>query len=244
MSNKVFDLKWDGTFLGEITDLDIVEKYMINGKEYWNFSNSYSYVRTITSLQSCLIDEMKPIFNLKECKLGTHWVIYGKKKILLIRNMNLDGYFIEDEFVDYRKVIIDDIFTRQMQELYAFREIVGVTCSYDINFRVRKYKKKAFLDATSDKIRGYPLSYVETGLKPEKIGKCIPNTVLDKWFKDTNITEVTKRLLGYKDLDSIPDMLHNLNTQLEQVVMRVDKDLIRIVPLILDRIKSRLFYDS
>ena len=113
--------------------------------------------------------------------------------------------------------------------------------TYDKSIRVRKIKTH---NEENEKIRVYPISFHETSFNPDKLEKCIPNTVLEKWFKSTSINLVARRLLGIGNPEQIPELIFRLNTQIQEVIERVDRDLIKHVTSILDRVKTRVLYDD
>lgn len=243
--------KWDGTDLGDLRDENILSQIFANEDEYWTLkihdNVQVCYVRSIVKNHANLIDELKPVFNLKHSKLGTHRAKYKTRKILLIKPIIEDDSIILEQKIDYEVCIIDQMFIHQIQELYVFREFLGVSQSFDKNIRVRKMKASKFEEVENSenpyKMRVYPISFHETSFHPEKIEKCVPNTVLEKWFKGTSINIVARRLLGIGKPEQIPEVIFKLNSQIQEVVERVDRDLIKHVTEILDRIKSRLLYD-
>lgn len=245
---KMSRFKWDGTDLGELKDDQILSRVFADGDEYWTISlddtsTTTCYVRSIVTNHANLIDELKPVFNLT--KLGTHRAQYKARKILLIKPVIEDGKVVCDSEVDFKTNLIDQVFVYQMQELYVFREMLGISLSYDRHIRVRKGGVQPFQDSQSEnRIRVYPISFHENTFHPEKSEKVLPNTVIEKWFGSTPIEVVARRLLGISNTQEIPSCLFRLNSQIQDVVERVDRDLCRYVTSILDRVKSRLMYPA
>lgn len=174
---------------------------------------------------SCLIDELKPIFGLP--KLGTHRCKQGGKDRILIR-CPIKNNQIQDEMTLNMLENPSGIMKLQVQEIFAFRELLGVTCSYESSILIRKGTNNT-----------YPISFYEPGMKTTN-DKTTPFNVLDKWFEDTSIDEVVKRLLKIKSIDRMGVVLHDLRTKIENVIERVDRELIIYKTYIMDRITERL----
>ena len=73
--------KWDGSYLGEVTNL----KYLF--EDYCqieiNLYVGYGKIKRSLTVQPCIIDEMKIIFGLP--KMGTHWFTYKNKVYILTK---------------------------------------------------------------------------------------------------------------------------------------------------------------
>lgn len=124
---------------------------------------------------------------------------------------------------------ITDLLTLQVQEIFTFRELLGVTISFESSIIVRENSRKEL----------YPISFYDPNMATFDT-KIIPYTILDKWFKDTSIDEVVKRLLKIYDINKLGVTLHNLRTQIENTINRVDRNLISYKEYILTRITQRL----
>jgi len=232
---------WDGT---EVTDIikncDIYEaKY--NKVKYWvirnndhNVNNPFinCIVRNSKNTVSCLIDELKPIFGLS--KVGTHWCNQGGKIKILIRCIQTsDGHIKEEITLNNLNTLICDkspplLLTMQVQEIFTFRELLGVSCSYDSSVILREGGGSY-----------YPISYYEPGMLTDD-KKVIPVTILDHWFEDTSIDEVVQRILKIRRLDQLAQVLHDLREQIDEVIERVDRNTVIHKSCIINRITERL----
>ena len=238
-------LEWDGGDLGSIEDDDILEvgDKLENGDQYWRMkiqgSEVIANVKIITSNYPCLIDELKAVFNINE-KLGTHRLHYKSKLLLLIRPyLNKKSEIMDlSTLKDYEMNNMDEnekrIFKMQVQEIYTFSELLGITNSFDRSLRIRRRNTTMY--------RKFPISFNESKMYPEKSGKALPMTVLNRWFNDTDISTVSRRLLGVNDYLDIPIVLHNLRGNIERVINRVDRSLIGCLTPIIDRVRTRLLY--
>ena len=221
--------KWDGT---DVTDLvsecDIFEA-IYNKTIYWIIKNQditeYCLVRN-GNTTVCLSDELKSLFGLK--KVGTHWLKYQNKiKILIKPTITPEGYIKEE--INLKSIqAMNDLTILQIQEIFAFRELLGITCSYISSLVWRENGNL-----------GYPLSYYEPNMNPDD-KKVIPITILDKFFKGTSLTEVIRRLIKIKKIEALPKVSFKLGTNIEQIIYRVDRNLIEYKTCILSRITQRL----
>lgn len=234
--------KWDGTDVTDIiTQSDIFEaKY--NKLNYWviqiktpNTIQSQETTITETTITCivrsgknlpCLIDELKPVFGLQ--KLGTHWCKHGGKIYVLIRCIMTEEGYIKEETTLNMVTEVTPLLKLQIQEIFAFRELLGVTCSYESSIIIREKKNNT-----------YPISFYEPNMATVDT-KVIPFNVLDKWFEDSSIDEVVKRLCRIHTIDRIGTVLHNIRSQIDEIVERVDRRTISYKSCIMNRITERL----
>ena len=71
---------WNGTYIGILTEDNILAKFYAENSEYWNikignFSTSCLIRKSKNDYTHCLVDELKPVFGLS--KLGTHYAWYA-----------------------------------------------------------------------------------------------------------------------------------------------------------------------
>lgn len=222
--------EWNGSEVTELIKNSIIEEAVYNKTIYWrvihNEKEQYCMVRSMSNgILPCLIDEIKPIFDLE--KIGTHWTKYNNKKLLLLKvNVNVTGSIIYDLHLDIFP--FNEKLCHEVQKIFAFRNLLGMSKSYETSIILRKINKYIV-----------PISYYEPNMEPSSEGK-IPNTVLDKWFKNISIEEVVKNMLKIKDLKEIANILHAFRSKLEKVVKRCDNSSITFVDEIISRIGSCL----
>jgi hypothetical protein len=236
--------KWDGTDITDkIIKCDIYEakynkvKYwVIRNNGYINTGSKESYitcvVRNSKNSVPCLIDELKPIFGLS--KIGTHWCKQGGKIRILIQCLQTpDGHVKEEITLNNLNTIIPDkppplLLIMQIQEIFTFREILGVSCSYDSSIILREGGGSY-----------YPISYYDPGMLTDD-KKVIPGTILDHWFEDTSIDEVVQRILKIRRIDQLAQVLHDLREKIDEVIVRVDRNTVMYKSSIINRITERL----
>jgi len=230
--------KWDGS---ELTSLfkrkDVYWEEGIYEKNiYWRvyypinnlLREEICIVRSCSSTLSCIIDEMKPIFKID--KLGTHWIKYKSKMLILIRP-NIKNSTIIDEislkyFLNAEKNIF---FKKEVQRILLFRELLGISRSGESSIICRQTP-----------LNVKPISFYEPNMTPLKEGKVISNFMLNKWFSDTSIDDEIIIFLNIKEIKDLTRYLFNLRIKFEEIVNRIDKDAIAYIDAILNRIQTRL----
>lgn len=243
------EVAWDGSFLGEWkTSIrkdkvrygeDTFIRLQIDTIEFW------AIARKIEDKLPCIIDEIKVIFGL--VKLGTHSIKIGAKMYLLIRPVILSpgetpppnsprfqGYSFAldiplNEIMLHPHVRQNHLFKQQVQETYAFREIVGLHGNTKSDVRIRfSNRKKSYY---------FPISFRETFSILETGEIALPGTILEKWFEEVTIRDVIKRLFGAtEDPDFRDERIAEIRANIERIVCRIDKEFIWISVYIIDRI--------
>ena len=236
--------KWDGsdiTFLINQENI-IVEEGVYDKNTYWKISTNneknnennneednieYCLVRFCITILPCLIDELKTAFNLE--KIGTHWIKYKGKILILLKLVSKDDIIIKDLTLD--KLGYNESIRTEIQKIFVFRELLGLSQNFEKNIILRQVKK--FIK---------PISFYEAGMNPANEGKVIPNTILDKWFENSSLDEGVKKLFSIHNKEEITVLSHKLREQMDKIVERVDKNSILNVGEIITRIISRLQY--
>lgn len=250
----LFVLKWDGS---DITTY--VKNCQITSGKYGRYrylklvhtktqQTVYCIKRRITNTLSLIIDELKPIFGLS--KMGTHRAYYKGDLVLLIRveSISVDFVGLESiqEFIRYERTLKESLeqqpdiisawlFRRQVQEIFAFRELLGISRSYESTIRIR----------TGTNFN-YPISFYELSLTPypsDSTKQFISDKMLNKWFYDYDVSldDTIKRMLNINtDLTNLTEQIMKLRDALDDVIYRIDKSMIAYSSYIIDRILHRL----
>lgn len=225
--------EWNGTNITDILLKCNIYSATFNKITYWmiNTDEDKTYIcrsRSSVSNFACLIDEIKEIFGLS--KIGTHWCVIRNKTYILTKCLFSDNGCVKEDIHlnELKEEDITDILKLQVQEIFTFRKLLGVTCTYDSSIIVRK-----------GTCGYYPISFYEPNMKMEN-DKTIPGTVLKKWFSDTTIDEVVKRICKIQKLDQITDVVFRIGYKLEEIIERVDRKSINHKNYILERITQRL----
>lgn len=230
--------KWDGSDLTEFlkrkdvrVEEGIYEK-LILWRFYWNEdgkrTSQLCIVRSCQNILPCLIDEIKPVFNIE--KLGTHWTRYKSRRLLLIKPHLSDDVLIEDLPLNIIVNATSNVFIKsEVRKIFLFKEIMGATRSSEKSIVLR-----------NNGILIKPISWYEPGMKPVKDAKVISNSVLKKWFDDTDMDREMMKFLQISQIADITKLLFQLRNKMEKIVKRIDITAISYVDAILYRIQSRL----
>ena len=223
--------KWDGSNITDFINNEntIIEEGVNEKKIYWKITNGnfteICLIRSSTNTLPCLIDELKEVFGLE--KIGTHWFKFKSKNMILLKLIREKDYILEELSLDqlgFIKELEDDV-----QKIFIFREILGMSKNFEKSIILRN---KGFY------IR--PISFYDPNMKPNCGGKVIPDTILNKWFKNTNLDEAVLKLFEIDKLENITFVLLKLKTKLEKICLRVDPNSITSMDEILSRIRGRL----
>lgn len=222
--------KWDGSEVTDIINKSDIYEFNHNKLKYWiikylNFSET-CIIKSCKNTIPCMIDELKTVFGLQ--KLGTQWFTHDNRKKLLIKCIKNKNDDIVEEIRLKQVKKISKLLTLQVQEIYTFRELLGITMSFDSSIIYRK-----------NKYGGYPISFVESNMKSED-KKNIPNTVLNKWFGEVTIDSVVMRIFKIYDINQLNKTLFMARNQMEKIINRVEKNNISYLSYIMNRITQRL----
>lgn len=233
-------LNWDGTFLGVFPRTIIVGISETDKNTYWKLMFDEDTVICISRKTKdafpCVADELKTIFGLK--KIGTHTIRIGKTLYHLSRpRMAADNITIVEEIALNDTGISADsnpTFTKQVQEILCFRDILGIVGAPEGRIIVRfDYGKLPF-----------PLSSRELKthlLQPKN--PILSRAMLTKWFGDTTVAEVLMRIM-HIDLDEIKadytSIYSRYQRQIDEIICRVDTNFVWYTNCIMSRISSHL----
>lgn len=246
--------KWNGTDVTDIINKSRIFEVVYNKITYWkiiydngnNLEEEICIVRSTTGSTSSIIDELKPIFGLP--KLGTHWCKNDgkdnrknhtvnknttKKFLILIKCISTPDGFIrrEDSLRTYMTRLnittdnIENLLKLQVQEIYAFRELLGITKTFDSSIIIREGKGKNV----------YPVSFYEPSISNNN-GRIIPGIVLETWFEDIDLDDVICKLVNINNVNNLTDRVCKIRSDAEIIIKRIDQENIGIVDIICSKI--------
>ena len=227
--------KWDGTDVTNIISQSYIYSAEHGKYKYWvirhvcnnTIHEETCIVRSCKDSLSSLIDELKPIFGLQ--KLGTHWCRYNGKMKLLIKAVRTPKGEIKQEItLNQIDPSTNHLLKFRVQEIFAFRELLGVTRSYSSSIIIRESKNSV-----------YPISFYEPGMVTTD-KKIIPYKILETWFEGSSIDIVVKKLCKIHTIDRLGVVLHNIRGKIEETIERVDRRAISYKTCIMNRITERL----
>lgn len=229
----VSNLRWDGSYLGEYKRDVIDIKTETKRGKYWNLTINdvkiSCQIRTIKSFVPCIVDELKPLFKLS--KLGTHSIKIGKTKYLMIKVFHGEQGILEDyRLNEFEPDKLNKGIISQVQAIYVFRLILGLTQNYDRSIHIRK---------VGDVM--YPLSFSATSMNPMNC-PFPSSSVNKKWFTkyDTDFSKVLQKMLNIRTADDLVARLSEMRSTIERIIRRIDPDIIHESRFIVQHIQEKL----
>jgi hypothetical protein len=224
---------WDGSEISEfLKEKKIhIEEGRYDENTYWKITNEETgeegicIVRSTTCTLACLLDEIKPIFGLE--KMGTHWIKFKNKKYILIKPEIVKGVIIKE--LTLNQINYNRKLEKEVQKIFIFRELTGMSKNFESSIILRK---KGLVIK--------PISFYEPNMTPSNCGKVLPNTILEKWFKNTSIDHEVKKMFNVEKLDNINYILFDIREKMEKIFNRLDPESVTNLDEILSRIRSRL----
>ena len=154
----------------------------------------------------------------------------GCRKHLLVNVVtNKDGHPIIENTLKHFNKENDYFFTQQVQKILAFREVFGISKTYETSIRIRE-----------GPIFSYPISFYEPNIVHHGQQLIVSNMLLDRWFKNINLDKCIKKLLQINKLDDIPDCILKIRNIMELVIERLDRTQISYRDLVISRIMHRV----
>lgn len=226
---KISPFSWDGSHLGSFTS-DIVHWIVDYGELHYccltvDGVSVVSLIKQSKDRFPAIVDELKPIFGLR--KLGTHTINLAGKLHLLTYCRLVNGQPLDEPKLS--NVESTAKYKDQVQDIFAFREILGLNSSFESSIRLR-----------DDGQEIYPVSFREASSIVEKEKTALPGTIISKWFGQTTVSTVTKRITGWSAQIDKVELVAELRKKIEGVINRIDKDFIFYSVYIVSRIQGRL----
>lgn len=230
---------WDGSEVTDLIKKAIIEEGVYEKSIYWRLTfinegnkSEVCMLRRIYNVIPCLIDEIKPIFNLE--KIGTHWIRHDNKKFLLLR-VKLDKEEIIHDLT-LNLLPFDEKYENlnyEIRKIFAFRDMLGMSRNTEKSIILRKIN---FVNYNYI----LPISFYDANMEPSTAKTRISQIILEKWFNDISVDEIIKKMLKVKYLDEITEVLYTLRKKLENVVQRCDSNHIIFVDEIIAKIGTKL----
>lgn len=234
------DLPWDGSLIGPITADNIIndQKYPGLRGHIWTLClpvltekgeestlTVRCYRRKIDNSYPAIVDELKPLFRLQ--KVGCHRLYYENKMYLIQR---LDRVDLDRKLGNYWPPSNSlNAFRTEVQDLFAFRDAVCLTVNQENCVHIGQ--------------RGsiiYPISFYDSSPAFGTKIETFPKRISERWFGKTSMDEVYRRFFRVNSFEEISIRTNSIRTQIEEVIMRIDKNLIFYCSEIINRISERL----
>jgi hypothetical protein len=221
---------WDGSYLGEFSK-DVLQSIELREKDRYCTLNLGDHPLTcrVKSMKTAfpnVIDELKGLFGLP--KLGTHHIRVNSRNYLLIRPPEAGITEIPlNEFI--RDAAYSSMFRRQVQETFAFRDVLAIPVSYERNLRVRLQPRR----------NPVPVSYCEPSMTFDASRPILSSALQNRWFNDISVNATLARMI-HLDPEDVSAGIAEFRTKIETIISRVDKSLIWSSSFIIERLMTRL----
>jgi len=240
-------LTWDGSCITDLLQSEDVDWRVFDTQKnhYWLISRGetsvIARVKTSTTRHGCVIDELKPVFGLD--KVGTHWAkIEGK--FYLFYKCPVSGVLVAGKYTIsvIEEYTLDEInyhpnLKQEVQKVFLFREILGISKNQPrtILLRRKRIGRTTLIQ---------PIGTNEPNLNPAKQEKVISEAILEEWFPDEILDDAIIKFLGFegKTFEEVNLGIVELSWKMEEVINRVDPDIIICRDEILRRIRARTLF--
>lgn len=240
---------WDGSDLTDWCNSCTIFTGKLNKLHWWKIIDNKDKIYLCFARTSsngaipCIIDELKPLFGL--IKIGTHWVklkgktyilyrpqLVGKKKKFMLVEQTLTEWLSEkiDAAGGIKHFQYDPMLVMQVQEIFAFRELLGISRTFESSLIVRKGLCGPSV-----------LSWYEPNMADHMKGN-IPFTVLEKWFENynTDLATIVKKITKITSRDKLTQRIQEIQKDAEAVIKRIDDYHIRFADYLKTRIIDRV----
>lgn len=213
---------------------------VLNTENEVTYTKHYIIVRMVrySSTVPIIIDEIKPCFGLY--KVGTHRAyVEGTGQVILYKvRLNPQGKILKELSLPDIKSIISfwdaetaGKFKREVRNIFAFRELLGIPSSFERNITI----------CTDCYTGSYHLiSQRECTSNHSTYGTVLASSVHDFWFKEESVNSTVKRILRIVNEDDVTIKIFNIRYKIQNVIERIDRNMIYLVDSICQRITNRI----
>ena len=214
MSLKTKNLRWDGSFIGEI---DKYVRKILYVKKNVIIILKHKIKIILTSYKnniSLIADELKPLFGLS--KIGRHLCIYKKKKyIISLIKKNIKTPFeprpIKEFYNDSPSKIYKDNLKLSIKKCFHFRYILGLTLNTLNSLQLNELNNGIVIITSSKESK---IFYADGNSNKNSL----PDLLIKNWFGDWGeVSNLTKRLFVDKNLIT-------LRFEIENIISRIDPE--------------------
>lgn len=120
---------------------------------------------------------------------------------------------------------LETLFIMQIREVFAFRELMGVSSSYESKIKIKQGNK-----------RPYPISYYESNITEFHKNNVLSNELISKWFSEISLEKQILRLVHISDMDHTTERTMFIRKQMTEVINRINPSYITYVDFVISRI--------
>jgi len=205
-------LKWDGSYLGRfpISCKIVVVKEFPYSKCVLELVEGYQIIvrfHTCKNSYACIVDELNTIFG--KVKIGTHTLRLGST-LYTIYNLP------QEKLVKLKDCQpVSDDFKISAQDVFVYRVVVGLTIHSESSIYIHPFGGVTSYRNNKEVITG--------------VSQSIPIMTMDKWFFDDYESSISRMVCNAGGL-------HKVRTKVQNVIRRIDKNMIWLDHLIYDNI--------
>lgn len=222
--------KWDGSHLGNHNHNIIKSTLTFNDIYYFhlviNSQETYAIYYRSDSLFPCIVDELKPLFNL--IKLGTHSICIDQKQFILIKVPMIDNAIIVEMNMKQLDRKFSHGFIESLRHVLIFRNLLGLSCSMkSIHIRFEN--------------EWLPVSFRDFNHRPKR--PALKGDIVAKYFsglpaKNPTYSSYVREYLQVCHGRFLNISLSNWTTKIDSIVKRIDKSYIWISGHVISRMMS------
>lgn len=227
-------LPWDGTYIGCYSTDNIISQLQWKNNWYVKLQLGESghiimgILKKFSNIFPILVDEMKTVFGLE--KMGTHLLIIDKVRYIIYRiphrQSGLKGEFtIEPTLKEFPLGDITKEMYNSIQENLVFRDLLGIASTFERNILIRG---------------NISISTREISCTASKHSSILPREIINKWFTETTIPEVARRMVRYHTYESPSQVISIYRDKIEIIINKIDKEWIWYSGMIIDKLVSRI----
>lgn len=237
-------LAWDGSHLGTFRKEEIEEVGEIKiGRRlscyYFPKYDQLLLTKSIDSFIPAILDELKPFFGLP--KIGTHTFRYGGRLMIGYKPFYLPQS--RNNKIPYHEMTLDCFpsefnsytpFLHQVILTWTFRELFGITDSYEHSILMRYYHPD---DSTQNEVPTI-ISFLEPSTLYQSnnpLASVLTNIIHQKWFSQMSVTETVHQLIGL-NREYPQGTINQYRGLIIAVIKRIDKEEIGFLDYFLGRL--------
>jgi hypothetical protein len=195
----------------------------------------------------CIFDEIKPYFGLH--KIGTHWTRLRSQYYILFRVPTRGGLPVYEYSLDkFQGRILRDEYNEEIQRLFTFRELFGITRTVNRSLRIRSSVPTSGIinEWTDENLLNEPiiLSYDEPNFSGHPEVSVLSERTYNKWFnssyKISSIESSIKNFMHITDIDDLASIRMDIYLHIKSVIQRIDPESTGCADLLMDRFQRKI----
>jgi hypothetical protein len=209
-------LAWDGTFLGDVREIDVESVVVFNGYKICKFcfSEHYTLVHGAINMFPSIMDEMLPLFGLN--KMGTHSIKFKSTLYILYRIEESDILLKDNNH------LVSPTTLEEIRRIISLKRYLGLAAFDESKIMLRKDQYGIF----------HAIPFHENTISPVN-KKIINEKTHAKWMgTEINERENFRKNLKINFYGNMTGELFKLVGKIENIINSIDNDLIYILSVL------------